>query len=176
MKFLMAAKNTGFRWLTVRNLIGVVLLVWFARLIKPFASFGIPGVESFGQALLALAVLVAAAIAFSGSLVEVAARPLVNLIDSVYFGTDRTAERPPLTLKLARAYRRDLRFEEAIDECERQLEYHPRSLDLWCEIIHNFRESGDMVPLQHCFRKARRRLSFEDRRQLDFEFQRYLQK
>src|SRR5688572_12281007 len=132
MKFLMAVKSTGFRWLTVRNLIGVALLVWFAQLMKPFLSFGVPGLGSFGEALLALAVLVAAAIAFSGSLIEVAARPLVNLIDSVYFGTDRVAERPPVTLRLARAYRHDLRFEEAIEECERQLEYHPRSLDLWC--------------------------------------------
>ena len=111
---------------------------------------------------------------FSGKLVEIAARPLLNLIDAVYFGTDRISDPPPLTLKLARAYRRDLRFDEAIGECERQLEYHPRSLDLWCEIIHNYRESGSMEQLEQTFRKARRRLRLQDRRQLDFEFQRYL--
>jgi len=148
------------------NLIGTGLLVMFFTT----ATSGIGGI---GPALLSMAILILSACMFSGTLTDLAARPLTGIIDQIYFGNN-PHDVPPLTLRLARAYRRDLRFDEAIQECERQLEYHPHSLDLWCEIIHNFRESGDMEHLQQYFRRARRRLGPDDRRQLAFEFQRYL--
>jgi hypothetical protein len=150
----------------LRHLIGAGLLVLFFVV----ATSG----GGLGPALLSMAFLIGSACMFSETLSTVAARPLTAIIDNIYFGNN-PHDIPPLTLRLARAYRRDLRFEEAIQECERQLEYHPHSLDLWCEIIHNFREAGDMKHVQHYFRRARRRLSTQDRRQLDFEFQRYFQ-
>lgn len=131
------------------------------------------GTEGAGPALLSLALLVLSAVLFSGKLSQFAARPFTGFIDSVYFGNN-SREAPPITLRLARAYRRDLRFDEALDECERQLEYHPRSADLWFEIIHIAREQGHTEKMQEYLRKARRRLRPEERPQLEFEFQRYL--
>jgi hypothetical protein len=150
-----------------RNVAGGILLVLFFVLAPTAGSGGV------GLALLVMCLLIISAILFSGSLSHVAARPFTGFIDSIYFGNN-SRDVPPLTLRLARAYRRDLRFEEALEECERQLEYHPRSADLWFEMIHTARESGDEKSMQACIRKARRRLHPEDCQQLDFEFQRYL--
>jgi hypothetical protein len=119
-----------------------------------------------------VAVLLAfVAVLFSGSLSKCAAKPLTGIIDSIYFGNE-SLEAPPLTLRLARAYRSDLRFEEAMLECERQLEYHPRSLELWLEMIHAARESGNAKAVRKYMRRARQQLGAEDCRQMDFEFQR----
>jgi hypothetical protein len=150
---------------TPRNLIGAGLMVMFFLLA--------PSAHSIGAALLAMAILILSACMFSETLANLAARPLTSVIDHIYFGNN-AFDAPPVTLRLARSYRRDLRFDEAIRECERQLQYHPRSLEVWCELLHNFRESGEISELHRTFRKARRRLGRADRAQLDFEFQRYL--
>jgi hypothetical protein len=149
----------------VRNILGLVLLTMFFT--------AAPGAKDLGSGLMAMSLLILSAIFFSETLSQLAAKPLTAIIDNVYFGSNRY-DPPPLTLRLARFYRRDLRFDEALDECERLLEYHPRSLELWCELLHSIRERGTAGELPRYLRRARRRLNFEDRHQLEFEFQRYL--
>ncbi len=149
----------------IRNLMGTVFLVMF--------FFTAPAARDLGSALLAMCLLIISAILFSGTLSRVLAYPLTNFIDALYFGNNNR-DIPPLTLRLARWYRRSLRLEEALAECERQLDYHPHSLELWCEIVHITRESGDAAEMERQFRRARRRVREGDRGHLDFEFGRYL--
>ena len=149
----------------VRNLVGMALLIMFFMMAGSAA--GAAGL------LLAMSVLILSAILFSETLAHLFAKPFTAVIDGIYFGNN-SREAPPLTLRLARWYRRNLRFEEAQQECERQLEYHPRSLELWCELIHGARESGNGTKMDAFLKKARHRLDAEGCRQLDFEFQRYL--
>ena len=161
------------RWLSFNWLLGVALLALFVRLathIRPMAAlYGPPDLAAFSDGLFAVAALVLASIAFAPGFVEVASRPFVNFIDSIYFGTSRKSELPPLSLRLARAYRQDLRHADAISECERQLEYHPHSLELWTELIRSAQESGDADLVEKFHRRARRRLKREDSARLERE-------
>lgn len=149
----------------VRNVMGAVFLGMFFLLA--------PGAGNLGTAVMVMALLILAAIMFSGTLSQWVARPFTGFVDFLYFGNN-PVEPPPVNLRLARAYRRDLRFEEAVGECERILQYHPRSLAVWCELLHAVREKGSAEELARCFHKARSRLKGHDRGQLDFEFQRHL--
>ncbi|HEX2747813.1 MAG TPA: hypothetical protein VHM91_07435 [Verrucomicrobiales bacterium] len=148
----------------IRNLVGAALLTMF------WMMAGSAG--GAGGLLMAMSVLILSAILFSETLSHLFAKPFTAVIDGIYFGNN-SREAPPLTLRLARWYRQNLRFEEAQQECERQLEYHPHSLELWCELIHGARESGDGKKMDVYLKKARHRLDAEGCRQLDFEFQRY---
>ena len=86
----------------LRHLIGLGLLIMFYSI----ATSGV----NLGTGLLAMSFLVLAATMFSESLAGVAAKPITGIIDSIYFGNN-PYDVPPVTLRLARAYRRDLRFE-----------------------------------------------------------------
>ena len=147
-------------WLTIRNGVGTLFLYWFFK--TGTAGGGI------GNALIAMASLIVAACFFSKTLCGVAACPLTSLIDAIYFGNNR-CELPPVSLKLARVYRQEFRHADAISECERQLEYHPHSLELWTELIHSAQDSGDAEAAGKFRRKALRRLKVEDRKRLERE-------
>ena len=149
-------------WLTIRNGIGVAMLVLFIRT----ATSGLAGYGGFGLAILSMAYLILAGIFFSKSLGGLVSLPFTKLIDAIYFGNNQ-AEPPPVTLKLARIYRHEQRHADAISECERQLEFHPRSLELWVELIRSVQESGDEVSARRLQRKAERRLKGEDRERLE---------
>ncbi len=158
-------------WLTIRNGLGMALLVWFMRLMQPFLDFHRPGLSDFAHALLAMAVLILAVIMLSDSLAEWFTRPLCGFIDYIYYGNNQ-AEPPPVTLRLTRLYRNEQRHADAIRECERQLDYHPRSPELWVELVQSARESGDPELLQKSERQARRRLKGEDRERFEQEISR----
>ncbi len=154
-------------WLTIRNGIGIAVLVLFFRT----ATSGLAGYGGFGPAILSMAYLVLAGILFSKSLSGWVSIPFTTLIDAIYFGNNQ-AEPPPVTLKLARIYRHEKRHADAIGECERQLEFHPRSLELWTELIRSTQESGDEDSARKLHRKALRRLKGEDRERLERDLSR----
>ncbi len=161
-------------WFTIRHGLGVFFLVAFFRQGSRFfaeshSSAGGFNVSAAGSAIGIMACLVMAAILFSGKLSEVAARPFTRFIDTIYFGSFDDGS-PPVTLRLARAYRREFRYRDAMEECERQLEYHPHSPDLWREVIRNAQLLGDPRELARSLRKARRQLRPEDRELLGREF------
>ena len=113
-----------------------------------------------GSLLISMAILILAAMAFSPELSRWAASPLTRLIDGIYFGNgDR--DLPPVTLKLARHYCQERRFADAMAECERQLEYHPRNPELWQELLAIARLSGDAERLGKLLNRARRRVRGE---------------
>lgn len=157
------------RVLSLRNLTGLVFLILFFRSASGFFSGGNEGLfGGVGAALFTMVWLVLAAICFSSTLSEWLAAPLHRLVDAVYFGSN-PAEAPPVTLKLAKAYRLERRYADAVEECARQLEYHPREPELWAELLRNVRAAGDEAELERWMAKARRRLPEEARRSLERE-------
>jgi hypothetical protein len=113
--------------------------------------------SGLGTAIFAVVFLILAALFFSPILTELLTRPFCRLIDSVYFGND-DREAPPVTMTLIHSYRRELRFDDAIAECYRQLEYHPDSPELWHELVSTVRESGDFKEAERLSQKAGQRL------------------
>jgi len=145
--------------INIRNVAGAVLVaVGVFLILQREEDTG----ERVGFLLAGLAMLITGFSLLSGSLTAVAARPLTGLIDRIYFG-DNDREPPPESLRLARFYRQELRHADAIDECERQLEYHPHSLELWAEMIRSAQESGDTKSAQAFYGRAMRRLKKDDR-------------
>jgi tetratricopeptide (TPR) repeat protein len=148
-------------WLTLRNALGVVFLYLFWNIVR--AGGGIGGM------LIGMSFLILAAICFSGNLRELCSLPFTRFIDTVYFGNN-DREPPPLNLRLPHAYRTDARYEEAIAEYERQLEYHPRSPVLWSELIRTAREAGEIGQARRYFSRALRRVRRGERMELEREF------
>ena len=159
-------------WLTIRHLAGAVLLGLFFYI----AGTGLQvGFEHTGTnlwvAIRAFACLIASACCFSRVLCDILSRPFHAMIDAVYFGSD-DRDPPPVNLKLAGIYRLERRFDEAIAEYERQLEYHPRSPELWGEMIRTAREAGNRDLAESLQHRARRKLKRDDRLLLEREFPR----
>ena len=153
-------------WLTIRNALGALLLY---MAFKCAAMTRPGGFAVMGPAIGSMICLVLAGIFFSRSLSEFLARPFTRFIDGIYFGSN-DREPPPVNLKLAVIYRGERRYEDAIAEYERQLESHPRSLELWSELIRTAREAGSLNEARQYFGKARRRVRRDDREQLEREF------
>ena len=151
-------------WLTIRNGLGVAMLAMFFRT----ATSGLAGYGGFGMAIVSMVYLIIAGILFSATLSEWFSRPFTKFIDFIYFGNNQ-AEPPPVTLKLVRFYRHEQRHADAINECERQIEYHPHSPELWAELVRSAQESGDAELLMKSQRQARRRLKGEDRERFEQE-------
>ena len=89
----------------------------------------------FGPAFGSVICLVSACILLGSTLVRQASRPITGIIDRVYFGSYRNDEPPPLNLRLPRAYRAEGCYEKSFGDCERQLEWHSLSPELWAELL-----------------------------------------
>jgi tetratricopeptide (TPR) repeat protein len=148
-------------WLKTRNALGVVFLYLFWNIARAGGSIG--------GMLIGMSFLILAAMCFSGNLRELCSRPFTLFIDTVYFGNN-DREPPPLNLRLPGAYRADARYEDAIAEYERQLEYHPHCGVLWKELIQTAREAGDTVQARRFLTKALRRVKRGERAELEREF------
>lgn len=145
-------------WFSIRNALGVLFLYLFWNILRSGGGVG--------WMLIGMSFLIMAAMCFSGKLSEVASRPFTRFIDAVYFGHD-DREPPALNLKLAEIYRGERRYEEAIAEYERQLEYHPRSPQLWLELVRTAGEAGEVEQARSYQRRALRRVKREDRAKLE---------
>ncbi len=99
------------------------------------ASKAVSDRNQFGPAFGSVICLVSACIVLSTILRRQAARPFTGLIDRVYFGSNREDDIPPLNLRLPCAYRAEACYQKAIEECERQLEWHPLVPELWAELL-----------------------------------------
>lgn len=148
-------------WLNFRHAFGVFLLYLFWNILRS-------GDGNVGWMLIAMCFLILAAMCFSRTFSELAARPFTRFVDAVYFGHD-DRDPPPLNLKLAAVYRTERRYDEDIAEYERQLEYHPRSPELWRELVRTAREAGAREQADRFLRTALRRVKRGERMQLERE-------
>lgn len=115
------------------------------------------GLENLGAAIGA-----AACVAVAGLLIAPLVRPLLTwpatrLVDLLYLG-DSTPARPPQNLRLAHAYLAAERWEEAEAECERQLEWHKDSPELWACLAHAGEGKGNAAEAERVIKRARARL------------------
>ena len=151
-------------WLTIRHAAGAVLLALFFYITGRGLVVG-EGFDAMTTNLWtgikAFACLIASACCFSSALSELLARPFHGMVDAIYFGRD-DREPPPVNLRLAQAYRSERRYEEAIAECERQLDFHPKSPELWAEMIQSARASGDWELTEELRQRAARKLNKRD--------------
>jgi len=157
-------------WINSRNALGAFFLVCFFRAAGSAMNEAGMGLSAYmmaiGPAIFSVSFLILAAICFSRTLSDLLCRPFTRFIDTVYFGHD-DRDPPPLNLKLAGAYRAERRYEEAIAEYERQLEYHPRSAQLWLELVRTAQEAGEQEKAQQFLRTALRRVRRADRLELE---------
>lgn len=89
----------------------------------------------FGPAFTSVICLVAACILLGSILTRQAARPFTAFVDRIYYGSSGPEDTPPLNLRLPRAYRAEGCYHMSVEECERQLEWHPLAPELWAELI-----------------------------------------
>jgi tetratricopeptide (TPR) repeat protein len=71
-------------------------------------------------------------------LAEQIARPFANL----FYPSD-TFKKPPVSYLLARRYRMERRFEDAVTQYENIIEFHPEERDAHLELIELARQMGD---------------------------------
>jgi hypothetical protein len=158
-------------WLTLRNGFGAACLVIFFY----HAAAVLTEKELYGAGpmfiVIAMLSVVLAGCCFSRSLYRMLSKPFTGFIDSIYFGND-DRDPPPVTLKLAGEYRLERRFDDAIAECQRQLEYHPQSVELWSEMISVAQEAGDQDLVEALQDEAARHLKGQARLLLDRQYPR----
>ena len=91
-------------------------------------------IPDWSSVFLAVPLVIAGALLWCGKLSETFSRPFTGFIDSVFLGRGN-GDIPPVTLRLARSFRADFKYDESIQECRRQLEYHPGAFELWEEMV-----------------------------------------
>ena len=87
----------------------------------------------FGKSLFGLSGMITAVLLVSPELVRLVFAPFSHLIDSVLLPSEKVI--PPADLRLARFYAHGLRYDEACEEYERILQYHPDNADAHLEGI-----------------------------------------
>ena len=148
-------------WDILRYAVATLLVTAFAAIIA--AQIVPPGIATVdhpnvGECVLAFAMLIVAAFLCSRSWAKYLASPLTGFIDSVFLGRGN-ADTPPVTLRLARRFRADFQYDEAIEECRRQLEYHPRAFELWEEMVLAVLDGGQFDSARSIVTEAASHLS-----------------
>ena len=129
MKFLRT------RWLlAVLSMAGSIWLMKAALKMQGMGAAG-PVILSMG-ALVTTVLLIAPETAFW--LAEQIAKPFANL----FFPSDQFPK-PPVSYLLARRYRTERRFEEAVRQYENIIAFHPEERDAHVELIEVARQMGD---------------------------------
>ena len=107
---------------------------------------------SFGILLFAIG----AASIFS-SLLEIATRPMMALIESIFLGGEKL-NRPIKSLKLPRYYEKEERFDEALAEYEKVIRYYPDEPIAYEGAIRILvKEFDEYAQAEKIFSKSRRR-------------------
>jgi tetratricopeptide (TPR) repeat protein len=150
----------------IRNAAGGFMLVVFMHLVDRYFRNPEGVMGGMAAGLFSMGALVAAAILFAPSLVGWAARPFTRFIDETFIGGE--GDKPPVSLRLPQAYRKAGRYDDAVAECERQLEYHPHDRELWAELLRSARLRSEGAA--HYYRAALKRVRAGDRAALEREF------
>jgi tetratricopeptide (TPR) repeat protein len=114
------------------------------------------------ECLYAFGTLITGAVLIAPELAELAAAPLNHLIENALFPT--YSEDPPVDYRLARRYRAEGRYEEAVDQYYHILEYHPEELLAYLEGMETAFEGESPETAGDLCRKGLRKLSSPDAR------------
>jgi hypothetical protein len=148
-------RDGGFwRW-TARGLWIFCILVW-ARKMGAATEAGDEMLVTFGNGLIASALLLIGAMLLAPTLVAWMSRPIFRFIDSIYLG-GHAVERPPLNYDVAERRVREQRWQDAAAEFERIAYWHPKEERAWNEAIRCTQLAGDTAGAAWLYRRARLR-------------------
>ncbi|MBE7495404.1 MAG: hypothetical protein HS117_10690 [Verrucomicrobiaceae bacterium] len=123
------------RWLMA--LVSLAASIWLMR-----AALKIPGIGAAGPVILSMVAFVSAVLLVAPEtafwLAEQIAKPFANL----FFPSD-SFKKPPVSYLLARRYRAERRFEDAVTQYENIIEFHPGERQAHEELIEVARQLGD---------------------------------
>ncbi len=119
---------------------------------------------AFAKSLFGLAALISAVLFVSPEAVGWAVLPLHRLLDSLFLPSESAP--PPVDFNLARFYAKHLRYEEACQEYEKIIRYHPEQTTAYLEGIQAAAQAGDEQLAGKFHRAARRVLRSEVQRGL----------
>ncbi len=128
------------RFLRTRWILAALCLlasIWLMR-----AAFKMAGMGAAGPVILSMVSFVTVVLLIAPEtaywLAEQIAKPFANL----FYPSD-SFKRPPVSYTLARRYRRELRFEEAVAQYENIIEFHPQERQAYLELIEAAGRLGD---------------------------------
>jgi tetratricopeptide (TPR) repeat protein len=123
------------RWLLA--LLSLAASVWLMK-----AAFKIQGMGAAGPVILSMVAFVSTVLFIAPEtafwLAEQIAKPFANL----FYPSD-SFKKPPVSYLLARRYRAERRFEDAVTQYENIIEFHPEERDAHVELIELAHQIGD---------------------------------
>lgn len=128
------------RFLRTRWILAAVCLmasIWLMR-----AAFKMAGMGAAGPVILSMVSFVTVVLLIAPEtaywLAEQIAKPFANL----FYPSD-SFKKPPLSYTLARRYRKELRFEDAVAQYQNIIEFHPQERQAYLELIEAAGRLGD---------------------------------
>ncbi len=147
------------RWI-VAALIGGGGVFLLARVMAHESNW----MSVFGKSLFGISAMITGVLLVSPELVRLAVAPISHLIDSVLLPSETVT--PPADLKLARFYGQAMRYDEACEEYERILHYHPDHPDAHLEGIRAAALAGNERLAAKFYHHAQRHLRSRETRGL----------
>ena len=139
------------RWLLA--VLSMLASIWLMR-----AAFKLQGIGAAGPVILSMVAFVSTVLLIAPEtafwLAEQIAKPFANL----FFPSD-TFKKPPVSYLLARRYRSERRFEEAVRQYENIIEFHPHERDAHEELIEVAQMMGDEELEKKCTTRMQRRFA-----------------
>jgi tetratricopeptide (TPR) repeat protein len=149
------------RWLLA--VLSLAASIWLMK-----AAFKIQGMGAAGPVILSMVAFVSTVLLIAPEtafwLAEQIARPFANL----FYPSD-SFKKPPVSYLLARRYRSERRFEDAVAQYENIIHFHPLEQDAYAELIEVARQTGDEELAAKYAALMRRRFPELDERHPDRE-------
>lgn len=139
------------RWLLA--VLSMLASIWLMR-----AALKLQGIGAAGPVILSMVAFVSTVLLIAPEtafwLAEQIAKPFANL----FFPSD-SFKKTPVSYLLARRYRSERRFEEAVTQYENIIEFHPHERDAHEELIEVARQMGDEELAEKCTARMQRRFA-----------------
>ena len=110
--------------------------------------------------LCSFALLIFAALVVAPEMASWIATPFCRFIDNIYF--PNTSDTPPVDYTLAQLYRKQWKYNIALQEYNKIIHYHPFELNAYIEGIQVAIEANDRKSAQRIFNRGCRKLTQPD--------------
>lgn len=149
------------RWVAA-GLMGGGGMVVLARLFR-----GEESVPLIGRSLLGIVAIIAGAVLVAPEIVRWIVTPISNLLDSILLPSEKI--HPPVDFTLARFYGQSGRYDEACEEYEKILHYHPDNEQAHLEGIRAAALAGNETLAKKFYQRARRLLPDGDNKRQELD-------
>lgn len=144
-------------------LLAISLLSWCVADFVSLANHGGSHMMIFARTLLAFAKGIAGTILIAPSLARVATGPAFRCIDWIY-SPGGYARRPPLDYRLADLYRKERKFDQAIERYSEIVHYYPKEVSAHAWLFVLVSQTRGSRQARQVHRSAHRRLRKRDER------------